>query len=92
MHWNDADEIIRDLRDAPREEILEALRTALLESPAQTDPPFVKCFICGSRVECRECGCDELAPPVPLMPVRKRESTTPFYLSLWDDMTARAST
>ena len=92
MHWNDADEIIRDLRDAPREEILEVLRTALLESPARSDSPRVTCPECGSDVRCQTCEEDELCPPITLMPTRPWSSPTPFYLALWDTKAARAST
>ena len=73
MHWNDAGQIIRDLKDTPREEILEVLRTALLESMGREGATLVLC---------RECGELENFTPEPLLSSDPLESPTPFYMAL----------
>ena len=81
MYWNEADEIIRSIQGAPKEEILEAFRAALLASPKR-DPrdDGEGCVVCGTQ---QEFGYRPILPETP------RSGPTPFYLALHNAKAAR---
>ena len=82
MHWNDADEIIRDLKDAPREKILEVLRETLLKAVAREGERVIPCRECNMELVCDKCGHQARGTQEAILSSDPWGPPTPFYLAL----------